>query len=260
MPYSGIGKRDILGVLRLGHTPSLSMTSQRNPRSSAATCTMANRRALILTGCSNVDDGQPLAAIAPYFFDMSFIISDLASGLPFQQVGWWGLKVAPTEIRANPRSSAAKIFSCEQKLFRAQIFDRIAQLGCFFKLEALGGLAHVALKFGDVGVQLFLRFKVRDSIRSINKVRIVGLHNLGQRHIQRPDNALRGNAVFLVVSPLQGAAAISFIHRFLHGISNAIGVENRSSVEVARAAAHGLNQRTRGTQEALFIGIENGDE
>ena len=44
----------------------------------------------------------------------------------------------------------------EKEFLGLQFFDRVAQFRCFFEFEALGGFAHVAFQFGDVGVHFFL--------------------------------------------------------------------------------------------------------
>ena len=45
-----------------------------------------------------------------------------------------------------------------------------------------------------------------------------------------------------------------------HRIGHAIGVEDGAAFEMAGAAADGLDERSAGTQEAFFVGVENGDE
>ena len=47
----------------------------------------------------------------------------------------------------------------EQKLLRPQLLNRVPQLGRFLELKALGGFAHVAFQFADVGIQFFLRLE-----------------------------------------------------------------------------------------------------
>ncbi len=60
-----------------------------------------------------------------------------------------------------------------------------------------------------------------------------------------------------VVGMLQGTASLGLFNRHLHGVGNGIAVEDDLAVEVARRPAYGLDQRTGGAQEALFIRIEN---
>ena len=47
---------------------------------------------------------------------------------------------------------------------------------------------------------------------------------------------------------------------FLHRVGHAVGVENGPAIQVAGAAADGLDQRSRGAQEAFFVGVENRDQ
>ena len=44
---------------------------------------------------------------------------------------------------------------------------------------------------------------------------------------------------------------------FLHRVGHDVGVENRPAIQVAGAAADGLDQRSGRAQEAFFVGIEN---
>src|SRR6516225_5373652 len=64
-------------------------------------------------------------------------------------------------VVAVSTSLRLRLLSRKQKLFRPKIPHCIPELGCLFKFEFLGGLAHVALQFGDVVIQLFLRFEIR---------------------------------------------------------------------------------------------------
>ena len=63
--------------------------------------------------------------------------------------------------------------------------------------------------------------------------------------------------VLLVIALLCGAAAIGLIDRRLHRSGHGIGEEHRLAVDVARGAAHGLNQRCGGSEESLLIGVKN---
>ncbi len=63
--------------------------------------------------------------------------------------------------------------------------------------------------------------------------------------------------MFFVVALLFLAAALRLTDRFRHRRGNFVTVQNRFTVDVTRGAADGLNQRTLGTQEALFIRVQN---
>ena len=48
--------------------------------------------------------------------------------------------------------------------------------------------------------------------------------------------------------------------RALHRVGHPVGVQNRAAVQVAGAAADGLDQRSRRAQEAFLVGVENRDQ
>ena len=56
------------------------------------------------------------------------------------------------------------------------------------------------------------------------------------------------------------SAALCFPHRTLHGISNAIGVQNGFAAYISGSTADGLNQTALRAQEPLFIGIQNSNQ
>src|ERR1017187_6858274 len=174
--------------------------------------------------------------------------------------------MTPHEIRAlmnnageavlhyAPRGEAALR---EHELLGAQIANRIAQPGGLLELEALGRLAHVALQFGNVSVQLFLGTELRQTFRLVGQVDIICVGDGNQRHVERPHDALRRNAVLLVVSALNGAPAVGLVQRFPHRVGHLVGVKNGAAAQVTRATADGLDQRSRRTKEAFLVGIEN---
>jgi hypothetical protein len=68
------------------------------------------------------------------------------------------------------------------------------------------------------------------------------------------------DAVGLVVGDLLLAAAAGLGERALHRAGDAVGVHDDAAVDVARGAADGLDQRGLRAQEALLVGVEDGDE
>ncbi len=92
----------------------------------------------------------------------------------------------------------------------------------------------------------------------VGEVGVVGLDDSGQGHLERPHDRLWSDSVGLVVGHLYGATAVGFAESFLHRVSHAVGVEDGAAVEVAGAAADGLDQRSGRAQEAFLVGIENG--
>ena len=68
------------------------------------------------------------------------------------------------------------------------------------------------------------------------------------------------DAVILVVACLFGPPPIGFGDRLAHGFRRVVGIEDRLPVQIPRRPPHGLNQRTRRTQVAFLIGVQDGDQ
>ena len=66
--------------------------------------------------------------------------------------------------------------------------------------------------------------------------------------------------MLLVVGALNGAAAVGLVDGAAHGVGDAVGVEDGAAFEVARGAAHGLDERAGGAEKAFLVGVEDGDE
>ena len=64
----------------------------------------------------------------------------------------------------------------------------------------------------------------------------------------------------LVIDLLDLAAARRLVDGALHGVRDAVGVHDDVAVRIAGRAADDLDERCVGAQEALFIGIEDGDQ
>src|SRR6185503_464246 len=69
-----------------------------------------------------------------------------------------------------------------------------------------------------------------------------------------PADGLRRDAVFQVVGYLFFTPALRLFHGAFHGARDGIGVKNRPAIQVARGAAHGLDQRVVRTQETFLVG------
>ena len=78
--------------------------------------------------------------------------------------------------------------------------------------------------------------------------------------IARLDNGLWRDAVFFVILQLERASAVGFIDGFLHRSGDSIGIHNHLSIEVARGTASRLSERAVTAQEALLVGIDDGNE
>src|SRR5690348_4178233 len=83
---------------------------------------------------------------------------------------------------------------------------------------------------------------------------------MGELHVNALDDGHRGDVIFRVVSKLLGAAAIGFVDGLIHRVGAAIGVENGAALDVAGAAANGLNERGGAAEITFLVGVENGDE
>ena len=66
--------------------------------------------------------------------------------------------------------------------------------------------------------------------------------------------------MLLVIGLLDGAAAVGFIDGALHGVGHFVGVKNGAAVQVAGAAADGLNERAGGAQKPFLVGVKNGHQ
>ena len=65
--------------------------------------------------------------------------------------------------------------------------------------------------------------------------------------------------MFGVVILLDGAATVGFGDGSLHTLGEVVGIHNHVAFNVAGGAADGLDEGALGTQEAFFVGIQNGD-
>ncbi len=68
------------------------------------------------------------------------------------------------------------------------------------------------------------------------------------------------DAVRLIIFELLLAAAVGLGERALHRAGDPVGIEDHPAFDVARGAADGLDQRRLGAQEALLVGVEDGDQ
>ena len=82
------------------------------------------------------------------------------------------------------------------------------------------------------------------------------LHDVGHRLADGPGR----DAVTLVVGDLLRPAPLGLVDGAPHGTGDLVGIEDHLAVRVARGAADGLDERAVGTQEALLVGVEDGDQ
>ena len=70
-------------------------------------------------------------------------------------------------------------------------------------------------------------------------------------------HALWRDAVLEIECDLLVAPALGLAHRQLHRVGDAVGVQDRGAVDVARGAADGLDEAAPGAQKAFLVGIQN---
>ena len=68
------------------------------------------------------------------------------------------------------------------------------------------------------------------------------------------------DAVFGVVGDLFFAAAFGFVDGVLHGVGDFVGVHDDFAGDIAGGTADGLDEGGGGSEEAFFVGVEDGDE
>ena len=73
-------------------------------------------------------------------------------------------------------------------------------------------------------------------------------------------NGLRNDAMLLIIRLLKAAAAVGFRNRPIHAFCHDIGIHNDAPLGISCRTPNGLNQRGFGTQEALLICIQNGNQ
>src|SRR4030095_14306504 len=88
----------------------------------------------------------------------------------------------------------------------------------------------------------------------------VEVAHLYQRVVDVLQDGRRLDAVLFVIGALLGAAALGLVEGLLHRVGDAVGVEDDAAVDVAGGAAGGLDQRGLAAQEALLVGVEDGDQ
>ena len=66
--------------------------------------------------------------------------------------------------------------------------------------------------------------------------------------------------MFLIEVVLNGAAALRFVDGRPHGRRDLVGVHDDKALGVSGGAADGLNEGRFAAEEALLVGVQNGDE
>ncbi len=146
----------------------------------------------------------------------------------------------------------------DRELRLAQPLDLVAQPRRGLELEIGGRVAHAPLHVLDD------RREVVADGRAVREPgvdrHVVLLVDRGHDIVDVALDALGRDAVGLVVGGLLLAPPVRLGHRALHRARHLVGVEDDAPVDVARRAADGLHERRLGAQEALLVGVENGDQ
>ena len=140
-----------------------------------------------------------------------------------------------------------------------EALDLVAQARGLLELEVGGGLAHALLQVGERGLEVVAHAGRAGDEAGVDGD-VVGLVDGAQDVLDAALDGHRRDAVLGVVGLLLLAAAGGLGHGALHGAGDLVGVEDDLAVDVAGGAADGLDQRGLGAQEALLVGVEDGDE
>src|SRR5262249_38220632 len=148
-----------------------------------------------------------------------------------------------------------------RRLGRAQGLDLVGQPRGFLEIEIGGGRAHARLEVGDHRLEVVADggggFLVADARKPAagRDQHVVALVDARKNVADRLLDALGRNAVGDVVGLLFFAPAAGLGHGALHRAGHAVGVGDHAAVEIARGAAHGLDERGLAAQKAFLVGV-----
>src|SRR5262245_25147787 len=148
----------------------------------------------------------------------------------------------------------------------AQALDLVAQPRRLLEVEVGGGLPHARLQVGDHRLEIvpdggggFLVTDAGEPAAGRDQHVVALVHRL-QDIGDALAHALRRDAVLSIERGLLLAPAVGLGDGALHRAGHAVGVEDDAAVDVAGGAADGLDERGLAAQEALLIGVEDGDQ
>ena len=142
----------------------------------------------------------------------------------------------------------------------AQALDLVAQAGGGLELQVGGGLEHLLLQAGDHRLDVVADERCAFLGEAGVDRDVVLLVDAGEYVGDGLAHALRGDAVGLVPGLLLLAPALGLGDGALQRAGHLVGVEQHAAVEVAGGAADGLDQRGLAPEEALLVGVEDGDQ
>ena len=153
----------------------------------------------------------------------------------------------------------AGVFHAAELFF--EVGDFVTEAGCEFEVEVAGGVTHVGGESGDelldFGGAVGL---VGDGDQVVGGVFVGGVGELVENVGDFFAEGLGVDAVFGVVGDLFFAAAFGFVDGVLHGVGGFVGVHDDFTGDVAGGTADGLDEGGGGSEEAFFVGVEDGDE
>ena len=123
-----------------------------------------------------------------------------------------------------------------------QLDDAVAQQRRPLEVQVLGGLLHLLFQLVNQP-GLILARHAADGILGALLGDSGGRPNALRNVLNGLFDALRRDAVLAVVVLLDGAAAVDLVHGALHAVGDDVGVHDDVPVDMARGAAHGLDER-----------------
>src|SRR5467141_4120680 len=106
-----------------------------------------------------------------------------------------------------------------------QIPDAVAERGRLLEAHLLGGGPHIGLQAGDLGLDLLRPAADLLPLLLLQRhLQVVGLVDAPEDVVDRLDDRLGGDAVLLVVGPLDGAPAVGLVESGAHRVGRPVGV------------------------------------
>src|SRR5262249_51194556 len=117
-------------------------------------------------------------------------------------------------------------------------------------------LLHFLLKFS----QQFREVEVATSFADHRRFHFASAQNCVQTFLDGAPDSLRRDAVFFVVFHLLRAPVLRNRHERFHALRGCVGKENNFTVDVARRATCGLDERGLTSQKSFLVRIQNADK
>src|SRR6266850_6272050 len=142
-----------------------------------------------------------------------------------------------------------------------QVFDAVAVRRRLLEAHLLGGRPHFGLQAADLRLDLLRTAADLLPLLLLQRhLEVVGLVDAPEDVVDRLDDRLGGDAVLLVIGPLDGAPAAGLVESGAHRVGRPVGVHQDPAVDVAGGAAAGLDERAGRAQVPFLVGVENRHE